>query len=740
MPSSERESRAERALRGLREHRSGDAPSLPRYEIRGRLGEGATSVVYDARDRELNRAVALKVLREAVGLSETARERFRREAQAAAGLSHPNVVTVFDAGEDEGRLYLVLERISGSTLRDLLLAGGRDRNDLLALLEKAARGVGAAHERGIVHRDLKPANILLAESGEPKVADFGLAHLSDAAIELTRTGAAVGTPLYMAPEQAEGKSGAISPRTDVYALGAILYEVLTGRTPHAAETTHELYAKIVREEVAPPRKVNPDVPRSLEIVALKALSKDPARRYPDAAAFADDLRRFLDGRPVEARPVPMLVRLGGRVRRHPTAVIAAVLLAAALSWILVGEAREKRRGKALALLESARPPLEKAEQAMYDAGAGIDALHRPLAEAERRIEEALALSPDLALAHYRRGEAWEVRGYFGRAGESWRRACALDPRFGPARYRLGRLLLGRAYLASLDLALEPPESARERGRKLAAEATREIEAARQEGSGFDHELQREAASAMLAYLRSEKDTVRRICADGIRTFKNRPGVEEFHWLLGLVAARGEKVPYFDRALELRPMYPLALFSRGRAKHQSKQDAASAVRDYDAAIALSPPFVEAYIRRGSLKYLRGDAEGAIADYEHLMKVGALLPAAYNGRGYVRLTLQDDVDGALEDLDRAVELNADYRMPYPARAEARFRKGDFRGAIEDATRALSIYKRPDMYFIRGRARAREGDPDGAIVDLEEAVRREPGNDAYVKELKHLKATHR
>src|SRR5262245_46432335 len=177
---------------------------LSRYDLHQRIGEGATAVVYAARDRELQRDVAIKVLRESIGMSEVARERFRREAQAAAQLSHPNLVTVYDAGTVDGQSYLVMERVQGTSLGDYLRERPGPVRDFVRILERAARGVAAAHEKGIVHRDLKPANILMSTNGEPKVGDFGMAHLMDSRLELTKTGVPLGTPLYMAPEQVQG--------------------------------------------------------------------------------------------------------------------------------------------------------------------------------------------------------------------------------------------------------------------------------------------------------------------------------------------------------------------------------------------------------------------------------------------------------------------------------------------------------------------------------------------------------
>ena len=338
-------------------------PDLPRYEVRGRLGEGATAVVYRAWDRTLNRWVALKVLREVSSLSEVARERFHREARAAAGLAHPNVVAVHDAGEAEGRLYIVLELVEGRPLSRILEELPFDEKLLLEVLEKTARGVAAAHQAGVVHRDLKPANILVTDAGEPKVGDFGLAHLEEEGAALTRTGTQLGTPLYMAPEQVEGRPKDITPRTDVYALGTILYEALAGRPPFSGPTVHEIYSGIVRAAAPSPRKLNPAISRDAETIVRKAMERVPARRYPHAGALADDLRRCRLGEPIEARPLRAWTRLWrAAVRRRAAVLPVAVALALLLAWGLgaaLGAARE--RGEAVRELERGRRLEEEGE-------------------------------------------------------------------------------------------------------------------------------------------------------------------------------------------------------------------------------------------------------------------------------------------------------------------------------------------------------------------------------------------
>ncbi|HVR84642.1 MAG TPA: serine/threonine-protein kinase, partial [Planctomycetota bacterium] len=317
-------------------------PSIPRYDVQAKLGEGATAVVYRAWDRDLRRTVALKILRESAGFSEIGRQRFRREAQAAAGLAHPNVITMHDAGEADGRLYLVMELVDGKPLSEFFRDPALDLRGRIRLIERAARGVAAAHEKGIVHRDLKPQNILIAAGGEPKVADFGLAHMTDSTAALTRTGSTLGTPLYMSPEQVGGKAREITPRTDVWALGAILYEVLTGRPPFQGETHLEIYERILHHD-PPPLERAEAFSRDLETVTLKALEKDPAKRHPSARELADDLRRLLDGEAISARRTSPVAKAWLRLSRRRAMIGVAVALVAALGWIAAVHWRQAMR-------------------------------------------------------------------------------------------------------------------------------------------------------------------------------------------------------------------------------------------------------------------------------------------------------------------------------------------------------------------------------------------------------------
>jgi serine/threonine-protein kinase len=290
------------------------APRVPGYEVLGELGSGGMGVVYKARDARLKRLVALKMILSGPHARPEERERFRREAEAVARLQHPNVVQIYEVGEQDGRPYLALEYVGGGSLAGRL--GGRPLppDDAARLVRSLALAVHAAHLRGIVHRDLKPANVLLTEDGTPKVTDFGLAKRLDEAGQ-TQTGAVLGTPNYMAPEQALGDSRAVGPHTDVHALGAILYELLTGRPPFEGATLLETLDQVRSQDPPPPGRLRPGMPRDLETICRKCLEKEPARRYASAQALADDLGRYLDGQLIHARSFTLADRLARTLNR-----------------------------------------------------------------------------------------------------------------------------------------------------------------------------------------------------------------------------------------------------------------------------------------------------------------------------------------------------------------------------------------------------------------------------------------
>jgi hypothetical protein len=283
------------------------AARVPGYELLSELGRGSMGVVYKARHIELNRVVALKMILAGGHASEADLARFRGEARAIAQIQHPNIVQIYEVGEQDGLPFFSLEYCSGGSL-DGKLSGPLPPRQSAELVKTLANAIHAAHRVGIIHRDLKPANVLLLPDGTAKITDFGLAKKQEGGEGLTQSGAIMGTPRYMAPEQASGQSSHVTTLADVYALGAILYQCLTGRPPFQAATTLDTILQVLQRDPESPSTLQPGIPQELELVCLKCLSKEPAQRYPSADALAADLDRWLAGEPVSVK-APSLTAL-----------------------------------------------------------------------------------------------------------------------------------------------------------------------------------------------------------------------------------------------------------------------------------------------------------------------------------------------------------------------------------------------------------------------------------------------
>jgi WD40 repeat protein len=362
-------------------------------------------VVYQARQAGVNRLVALKMILAGEHAGAQERARFRAEAEAVGRLQHPHIVPVYEVGEVRGQPYLVMEYVDGGSLGHRLAGMPLPPREAAQLVEALARAVHYAHQRGIVHRDLTPANVLLSFNRDPpggalreavpKVSDFGLAKFLAGGGAQTQTGALLGTPSYVAPEQAAGRTREVGPAADVYSLGAILYECLTGRPPFRAETRLETLLQVQTAEPGAPRRLNPRIPRDLETICLKCLRKEPARRYASARALADDLRRYLDGEPIQARAVGQAERLGRWCRRNPklagmTALAAVLLLSVAASTSLLSLRLD-------AALRGSREELFKSYQAQARAERFRGRLGQRFASLEA-VQKAQALARELGLA------------------------------------------------------------------------------------------------------------------------------------------------------------------------------------------------------------------------------------------------------------------------------------------------------------------------------------------------------
>jgi tetratricopeptide (TPR) repeat protein len=494
-------------------------PTVPGYEILRELGRGGMGVVYEARQVGLDRIVALKMILAGDFAGHAERTRFQTEAEAIARLHHPNIVQVYEVGGHEGRPFLSLEFCAGGSLSRRLAGSPLPPARAAALVESLSRAMDTAHRADVIHRDLKPANVLLV-SGEAedlalaKITDFGIAKKLDEAGQ-THTGAVMGTPSYMAPEQAEGKKG-VGPPADIYALGAMLYECLTGRPPFKAATTYDTLRQVIAAEPVPPRQLNVKVPVDLETICLKCLHKEPPRRYASALELAEDLRRWLGGEPIHARPVGPLERLAKWAGRRPAvaALTAALVLVAAggvgavvWQWRIAeyrkgvaeenesvaliaqdeeAEARalaQRKAREADARFRQARDAVDKMLTGVADERlAGV-----PQAEQVRRelLGEALAFyqgflsekadDPDLiretARAHRRVGDIERLLGKHAEAEDAYRQALALLDGAADAAARSDR---GKIYALLSEVQSERgrPEQAEQSARSGLAERER----------------------------------------------------------------------------------------------------------------------------------------------------------------------------------------------------------------------------------------------------------------------------
>ena len=429
-------------------------PEIPGHRILGELGRGGAGVVYKARQLTLNRLVALKVIQAGQYAMPGSVGRFRAEAEAVARFQHPNIIQVYEVGEHEGLGYLSLEYASGGSLETSIAGTPRDPIAAASLVESLAHAIHYAHECGIVHRDLKPANVVMTATGVPKITDFGLAKLLEQEDGMTVSGMILGTPSYMAPEQLLGLSRDITAAADVYALGAILYEILTGRPPFKGATPLSTLDQVANQEPLVPSKLQRNTPPDVETICMKCLEKDPSRRYATAKDLAEDLRRFLDGRPILARPAPLWEKAAKAGRRRPglAAALGAVVAAICVGFVGVlyynGLLRQGVKTARAAQVQADR----SARSAIEQRNLALKALDKLVIEVQERLGEspatrslrrslldtaiaglnelaqsAEATPPDLsrAVAHQKLGEIYRLVGRVAEATQQLEQSVRL---------------------------------------------------------------------------------------------------------------------------------------------------------------------------------------------------------------------------------------------------------------------------------------------------------------------------
>jgi serine/threonine-protein kinase len=665
-----------------------ELPRIDGYDVEGILGHGGMGVVYRARHLKLKRMVALKMLLAGAYASPNELARFVREAQAVAGLEHPHIVKVHDVGDLGGRPYFTMEFVPGGSLADDLAGMPQPARRAAELVALLADAVQLAHQNGIIHRDLKPANILMTREGTPKIADFGLARHVNEAAGLTRTGARVGTPSYMAPEQALGKSSAIGPAADVYALGAILYEMLTGRPPFRADTASETERQVIAEDPAPPSRLNANVPRDLETICLTCLHKDSARRYASAAELGDDLRRYLAGESVRARRVGWTERAFKWTRRHPAATVAlsAVVL---ISIVLVAGGRwlaAERAATARGVENDLRDAAEAQRQASWSRARA--ALHRASVqlgsrgsnELRRKIEQCareLELVERLDEIHLKRVTRGELSFYKAQADQSYREAFREggigEPQNSAARVAatINASTVRPALVAALDDWSICASDSRDRGWVLEVAQQADPDPAGWRRRILDPTVWDDSEALV--------ETAR------ILPVKSLP--------VSLLLAVGERlrtggrdaIPFLRKVQKDHADDFWANLILGNAILQSAPREAGGY--YRAALASRPEAAVGYCAVGDVLELEKELDEAIDYYEKALEHDPRYARAYSNLGHVRQA-QDRLNEAIDCYQKSLLIDPDYAWAHYNLGNALKIKGRLDEASEHYQQALHL----------------------------------------------------
>lgn len=702
--------------------------ALGHYLLVEQLGGGQGGIVWKAWDTKLQRWVAVKEARQDVRFS---RERFLREARAAAKVRHPNLVEALEVGCHGGQDYIVMTYVDGKPLDQVRLPP----EQAAAVMADIAQAVGALHAAGVLHRDIKPQNILLDAAGQGWLADFGIAR-DRSAQPLTVEGTLMGTPVYMAPEQALGKPDLVHEAADVYGLGATLYHLVTGRAPFLAEDDlRALFRRLSDEPPPAPRQVNPAVPEDLDFIIRHALEKNPGDRYAGAGRLSDDLRRFLRGEPPAARPVGPIVR-SARWMREPRRIAAGLILLLVLPVAAIGTFASRHREKYFSAYQE-----------------GVEHWTRGAPEAAlARFDAAAAAAPQ-------RPEPWLMKGRcllrLGRAEEAeeaWTEALARDPDFGPALLERGKAAVGRFVQPAARLSggrIQPAAPAPEAAERLkkgeedlararSAKGLDPLEVRFLEGAlAYGQGRYREAAEALGAVVLRNRWDASAFTLHGAAAFLagDFPAAERslgealrLEPRASRYRLRGDVLLALKRPAEAVEDYaragddPTARCRKGLAL-QSQGKLAEAVVEYSRAIELSPGYATAFNNRGTAKFKLKDFAGAAKDFEQALEADEFYAEAYHNLGGVLLETGRPKE-AIRQFDLALGRDPDYVDAYVHRAHARRAGKDYARAIEDFEQALARDPRnPVTLLDLARTAHLQGDAPKAVRSVRQALAAAP-----------------
>ncbi len=736
------------------------ANHVGRYVKVSRLGAGGMGEVWRAWDRDLRRWVALKFLH----YDDPAQlARFRREAQTAASLNHPNIASVYEVGEANGKPFLAMQLVQGATLAAL------PRDDVrrgVALVRDAALAVHHAHEQGVIHRDLKPHN-LMVEGSRVFVMDFGLAKPAAVDSSLSIAGSILGTPAYMPPEQARGDAARVGPRSDVYALGATLYDLLTGGPPFQDTEVYALLKRVVEEEPVPLRRRNARLDRELETIVMKCLEKDPGARYAGARELAEDLTRWLAGEAIQAHPPSWAYRVRKLLaRRRAIVLTGAAVAVAAFAIFLPNWLGARSRARFLGELGEIRAQMLVVKEWTRQSFRTPQDIRSALDRESAKVTAFIARHPGLPQGYYVRAQGRLVQGNVDRAEEDLREALRFEPAFAPAWTLLARILLEQFDRRLGGTTDQETVANRKAAEPLLREAGEALRKGWQEGfdsiaierwglSRTTEDTIAETLSRALAlhFLERRSGEAIRLLEQGHRDV---PSPEYACWRSTLSSTREDIAAWLDIAVQVGPRYVPAYLDRGRRRLEWDLPK-EAIADLDLALEIDPGNATAHNLRGLAWHRKGDLDRGLADISRATELDPRQALAWSNLSAVHLKRRDferaeraaseavrlqpghplayanragarverrDFEGAIADASQAIELDSQFALAWSNRAAARLAQGDFTGAASDVDRAMALSpSSPEAHTTRSGVRVTTGDWKGAISDATRALELDP-----------------